>query len=312
MVGPSQPGKGDHRQGNQSDHAHPTPPFSDLHGRVTPQSWGRPREQQDEGAIPTSRWVRPLYDQGEGHDHGEPRPAWGPGLGDHLILDLYEITMVQAYLDAGMTASASFELFVRRVPKTRNFLVAAGLDQALAFLENFRLSPDKLADLSRVHALPPATLRALGELRFAGDVDAIPEGTVVFADEPLIRVTAALPQAQIVETRSPDQRAATDATAGTDDRIDGCRRAAAGPRHARGQAGRSRATSRRAPRAGGARDGPVAARLALPLAGAAVLTQDLSHPHSGSRRIHSPAQLNAGQPGFTPVRSACRSTERCR
>jgi hypothetical protein len=238
--------------------------------------------------------------------------SWGPGLGDHLILDLYEITMVQAYLDAGMTASASFELFVRRVPKTRNFLVAAGLDQALAFLEDFRLSPDKLADLSRVHALPPATLRALGELRFAGDVDAIPEGTVVFADEPLIRVTAALPQAQIVETRSPAQRAATDATAGTDDRIDGCRRAAAGPRHARGQAGRSRATSRRAPRAGGARDGPVAARLALPLAGAAVLTQDLSHPHSGSRRIHSPAQLNAGQPGFTPVRSACRSTERCR
>jgi nicotinate phosphoribosyltransferase len=120
---------------------------------------------------------------------------------DPLILDLYEVTMLEAYLEAGLTGVASFELFVRRLPAQRRFLVAAGLEQALAFLEGFRFSAEDVAQLGSVHALTPAAARALRELRFSGDVDAIPEGTVVFADEPLLRVTAPLPEAQLLETR---------------------------------------------------------------------------------------------------------------
>jgi len=123
------------------------------------------------------------------------------GLGDHLIVDLYEVTMLEAYLARGMNELASFELFVRRLPETRRFLLAAGLEQALSFLESFRLSPDELADLSRVHPLSPPVARRLSDLRFSGDVDAVPEGTVMFAGEPIIRVTARLSEAQIVETR---------------------------------------------------------------------------------------------------------------
>jgi nicotinate phosphoribosyltransferase len=124
-----------------------------------------------------------------------------PELTDPLLIDLYELTMVQAYLDAGMVGPASFELFVRRLPSSRNFLIAAGLEQALAFLEAFHLSEGELSQLAAVFALSPAMKDLLRELRFSGDVDAVPEGTVVFADEPLIRVTAPLPQAQLVETR---------------------------------------------------------------------------------------------------------------
>ena len=123
------------------------------------------------------------------------------GLSDHLIVDLYEVTMLEAYLAHEMNELASFELFVRRLPETRRFILAAGLDQALAFLESFRLTPEELADLSRVHPLGASAARRLSDLRFAGDVDAVPEGTVLFAGEPILRVTARLPEAQLVETR---------------------------------------------------------------------------------------------------------------
>jgi nicotinate phosphoribosyltransferase len=120
---------------------------------------------------------------------------------DHLVLDLYELTMLEAYIASSMAAPASFELFVRRLPPARSFLLAAGLEQALAFLDGFRFSPAELDELARVHRLAPAASRALAELRFSGDVDAVPEGTVLFADEPILRVTAPLPEAQLVETR---------------------------------------------------------------------------------------------------------------
>src|SRR5262249_52650851 len=94
-----------------------------------------------------------------------------------------------------------FELSVRRLPPSRNFLIAAGLEQALVFLEALHLSEHALAQLASVFELTPAMKNLLRELRFTGDVDAVPEGTVVFADEPLIRVTAPLPEAQLVETR---------------------------------------------------------------------------------------------------------------
>src|SRR4051812_4172432 len=104
-------------------------------------------------------------------------------IADHLLVDLYELTMVQAYLEADMLEPASFELFVRRLPKTRNFLVAAGLEQALAFLEQFQLTEAELRQIIDVYPLSAKALKTLRRLRFSGDVDAVPEGTVVFADE---------------------------------------------------------------------------------------------------------------------------------
>jgi len=118
-----------------------------------------------------------------------------------LLTDLYQLTMLQAYLDEGMTEPAVFELFVRKLPAERNFLVAAGLEQVLQFLETFSFSEDELAWLREQGGFSPRLLEHLRTLRFEGDVDAMPEGTVFFADEPIVRVTAPLPQAQLVESR---------------------------------------------------------------------------------------------------------------
>jgi nicotinate phosphoribosyltransferase len=123
------------------------------------------------------------------------------GIGDHLLVDLYELTMLQGYVESGMVGPASFELFVRRLPGTRNFLIAAGLEQALEFLDGFALSEVEVARLALVHRFSSQALQTMRDLRFSGDVDAVPEGTVVFANEPLISVTAPLPEGQIVETR---------------------------------------------------------------------------------------------------------------
>jgi nicotinate phosphoribosyltransferase len=100
-----------------------------------------------------------------------------------------------------MEAPATFEFFVRHLPPARGFLVAAGLEQVLAYLEALRFREDELAWLAAGGRLAPATLDYLARLRFAGDVDALPEGTVFFADEPVLRVTASLPAAQLVESR---------------------------------------------------------------------------------------------------------------
>ncbi len=118
-----------------------------------------------------------------------------------LLTDLYQITMLQAYLEEGMAAPAVFELFVRKLPPQRNFLVAAGLEQVLQFLETLAFSKVELAWLRSQGGFSSKLLDHLRTLRFEGDVDAMPEGTVFFADEPLIRVTAPLPQAQLVESR---------------------------------------------------------------------------------------------------------------
>ncbi|MFC7483319.1 nicotinate phosphoribosyltransferase [Luedemannella flava] len=108
--------------------------------------------------------------------------------------------MAASYLRRGMTAPATFSLFARRLPRRRGFLVAAGLSDALAFLEQFRFDDDELAYLRTVVGLDEGALRALGGLRFTGDVWAVPEGRVVGADVPLLEVTAPIAQAQLVET----------------------------------------------------------------------------------------------------------------
>jgi nicotinate phosphoribosyltransferase len=118
-----------------------------------------------------------------------------------LLTDVYQLAMLHAYVRGGMEAPATFELFVRRLPPERGFLVAAGLEQVLAYLEQLRFTDQDVAGLAASGRWEPDFLDWLARLRFTGDVAALPEGTVFFADEPVLRVTAPLAQAQLVETR---------------------------------------------------------------------------------------------------------------
>jgi nicotinate phosphoribosyltransferase len=118
-----------------------------------------------------------------------------------LLTDLYQLTMLNAYFEHGMRDTAVFELFVRRLPPNRNFMLTAGLEQALDFLENLRFSPDELEWIDRYGVFAPGFARELEQMRFTGDVHAMPEGTIFFPEEPLLRVTAPLPEAQLVESR---------------------------------------------------------------------------------------------------------------
>ena len=122
-------------------------------------------------------------------------------LSSPLLTDLYELTMLQAYYERGMTDTAVFELFVRKLPPGRDFLVAAGLEQALDFIEGLRFDEEELGWIRSCGLFRPAFAEHLKELRFTGDIHALPEGTAFFPDEPLVRVTAPLPEAQLLETR---------------------------------------------------------------------------------------------------------------
>jgi len=128
-------------------------------------------------------------------------PSSSPNSG--LLADLYELTMAAGYLETHFEASATFELFVRSLPAKRNFLVTAGLEQALEFLETVRFSSEDIAYLRRHPAFAGISGKFfdyLADFRFTGDVWAMPEGTVSFPDEPLLRVTAPIAEAQIMET----------------------------------------------------------------------------------------------------------------
>ena len=121
-----------------------------------------------------------------------------------LATDLYELTMAAGYWRAGLLEPATFELFIRRLPPRRSYLIAAGLDDALEYLEGLRFSDSErawLGDLPQFAHIPREFFDDyLRTFTFTGRVWAIPEGTPVFAGEPLLRVTAPLPAAQIVET----------------------------------------------------------------------------------------------------------------
>jgi nicotinate phosphoribosyltransferase len=128
-------------------------------------------------------------------------PSRDPGS-SALLTDLYQLTMLQTYYEQGMTDIAVFELFFRRLPpKARNFFVAAGLAQVVEFLEGLAFLPDELDWLAGQNRFGRSTIEQLARLRFTGDIWAMPEGTVFFANEPIIRVVAPLPEAQLVETR---------------------------------------------------------------------------------------------------------------
>ncbi len=121
-----------------------------------------------------------------------------------LLTDLYELTMAAGYFQSRFDARATFELFVRKLPAERNFLVAAGLDQALDFVENIRFTSEEIEFVRRL----PVFRHVHGEFfdylarfAFTGDIWAVPEGSLVFAGEPLLRVTAPIIEGQILETR---------------------------------------------------------------------------------------------------------------
>lgn len=121
-----------------------------------------------------------------------------------LNTDLYELTMAAGFFAAGKAQdTATFELSVRRLPQNRNFLIAAGLEQAVQYLSEFRFEREEieyLRSLGQFGGVPAEFFSYLADLRFRGDVFAMPEGTPVFAGEPLLIVRAPLIQAQIVET----------------------------------------------------------------------------------------------------------------
>lgn len=120
-----------------------------------------------------------------------------------LLTDLYELTMSAAYFENKFEGRATFEMFVRSLPQQRNFLIAAGLQQALDFLETVRFENDEIEYLRRQPVF--AHVRSdffdyLREFRFTGEVWAMPEGTPVFGEEPLLSVTAPIIEAQVIET----------------------------------------------------------------------------------------------------------------
>jgi nicotinate phosphoribosyltransferase len=118
-----------------------------------------------------------------------------------LLTDLYQLNMIQAYLDGGMTDTAVFEFFFRKFPPSRGFLVAAGLAQLVEFLEELRFGESELKWLTDSGRFGSEMIEGLAAMRFTGDLDAMPEGTLFFPDEPIVRITAPLPEAQLIETR---------------------------------------------------------------------------------------------------------------
>jgi nicotinate phosphoribosyltransferase len=117
-----------------------------------------------------------------------------------LQTDFYELTMAAVYHQEGLEARATFSLFAHRLPPNRGYMVAAGLEEALDYLEGFRFTREELDYLDGLGRFRPEFLDRLARTRFTGEVWALPEGTVCFAEEPLLEVTAPLIEAQLVET----------------------------------------------------------------------------------------------------------------
>ncbi|MFN2420600.1 MAG: nicotinate phosphoribosyltransferase [Gemmatimonadota bacterium] len=130
--------------------------------------------------------------------HG--RSSWVTDRDLALFTDLYELKMLRAYREEGMDEEAVFDLYFRGLPESRNYLLACGLDDALHYLETVRFGPDDLEYLATTGQFDHTFLSWLESFRFSGDVWAVPEGTPVFADEPLLEVVAPIGQAQLAET----------------------------------------------------------------------------------------------------------------
>jgi len=116
-----------------------------------------------------------------------------------LLTDLYELTMCASYFENKRIETATFDLFIRKLPPNRSYFVFAGLEQVLLFLKNMQFSEEQISYL-RKQRLKEEFLEYLRNFRFTGEVWSVPEGTIVFPDEPLIRVTAPIIEAQLIET----------------------------------------------------------------------------------------------------------------
>ncbi|MCK6563752.1 MAG: nicotinate phosphoribosyltransferase [Dehalococcoidia bacterium] len=125
---------------------------------------------------------------------------WVTGANAALLTDLYELTMAASYFEHRMNHPATFDLFVRHLPPHRNFLIACGLEDALSYLEDFHFEDEAIAYLQSLGLFKDEFLRFLRSLRFSGEVSAIAEGEAYFPEEPVVRVTAPLIEAQVVET----------------------------------------------------------------------------------------------------------------
>ena len=107
-----------------------------------------------------------------------------------VLTDLYQLAMLKAYHDRGMNQTAVFEFYIRNLPVQRNFLMAAGLEQVLDYLENLQFTRQERDWLKSSGRFPADFVDSLKDFRFTGDVDALPEGTIFFANEPVLRITA--------------------------------------------------------------------------------------------------------------------------
>jgi nicotinate phosphoribosyltransferase len=123
-------------------------------------------------------------------------------LGERLALltDLYQLTMAACYFDQDMRGEATFSLFIRKYPAQRGYFVAAGLTEALNYLETLRFTSEDLAYLASTGRFQSRFLAFLRGLRFTGEVRALPEGSIFFEDEPLLEVSAPIIEAQLAET----------------------------------------------------------------------------------------------------------------
>jgi nicotinate phosphoribosyltransferase len=123
-----------------------------------------------------------------------------PGCDLSLFTDFYELTMMQAYFECGMEDEATFSLFVRRLPPNRNFLVACGMEDALAHLERLHFTAEAIAFIEGLGKFSRPFLDWLAAFRFTGEVRSVAEGTPLFAGEPILEVTAPIAQGQLLET----------------------------------------------------------------------------------------------------------------
>jgi len=117
-----------------------------------------------------------------------------------LVSDLYELTMAASYFREGMSGEATFSLFIRKYPPGRSYFVAAGLEHLVDLVTDFRFQEDSIRFLASTGKFSAGFLHHLRNLRFTGSIRALPEGTIFFADEPLLEVTAPIIESQIIET----------------------------------------------------------------------------------------------------------------
>jgi nicotinate phosphoribosyltransferase len=121
-------------------------------------------------------------------------------MGTSLFTDLYELTMAQSFQEHAKTGTAVFSLFVRSLPAERNFLVAAGLETLIRKIEQFRFTPDDITYLRTIGIFSNEFLSWLEKYRFTGTLSAVPEGTVIFGNEPIVQIEGPLPDVQLLET----------------------------------------------------------------------------------------------------------------